>query len=145
MDIFLGGNTKERMKFMSFIKQIIIEAAHNSTALCSPDYISCRFQLLLFILLTGWTHHAPYCWGAILPQCSTTQHTLLLSRDLFLAICYLSECLLNNVVCLPLGHQCQDKSVASCWQEKWPPIGNNKQVPYYWPHHLSHFPHATLT
>lgn len=43
----------------------------------------------------------------------------------------------------PLGHQCQDKSVESCWQEKWPSIGNNKQVPYYWPHHLSQFPQAT--
>lgn len=97
------GEKYERMKIMQFIKQV--EATYNPIAhqlTSSPDSISCCFQLLLFILRTGWTHHAPYCLGAILPQCSTTQHILVFSRDLFLAICYLSECLLNNVVCLPL-------------------------------------------
>lgn len=45
------------------------------------------------------------CLPLLRSNATTVQHYTVhpvFSRGLFLAICYLSECLLNNVVCLPL-------------------------------------------
>lgn len=46
---------------------------------------------------------APYCSGAELTQCGPRHKRILVSsRGFCPAICYLSECLLNNTVCPPL-------------------------------------------
>lgn len=55
---------------MQFIKQIILEAAHNTVA-----HQLTRLYFLLFsgtsIYIPNWiTRHAPYCLGAIGAQCS---------------------------------------------------------------------------
>ena len=91
------------MKRTQFIKQVILEAAHHTVA---PKLT--RLYLLLFSVTSIYTANRTNSPCPLLLRsntttvCSTTQHILVFSRDLFLAICYLSECLLNNVVCLPL-------------------------------------------
>lgn len=129
---------------MQFINQIISEDAHNPIALqfpSSPGYF------LLFSVTSVYTSTLINSVCPLLLRNRTatvwhsTTHPGILSR--FLSGHMLSFRMLVEQHCLsPLGHQCQSKSVESCWQEKRPSIGNNKQVPYCWPYHLSWFPHG---
>lgn len=112
-----------REKLMQFMKQIISEEAHNPVATDLPSSwdISCCFHYVLFILLPWKTHLAPYCLGAELAQCGTTPHILVPSWGFSLAICFLSECLLNNSVCLPL--------VTNARVNLWTPAGRRNGLP----------------
>lgn len=108
---------------MQCIKQTISEEAPNPVAMDLPSSrdISCCFHYVLFILLPWKAHLAPYCLGAELAQCGTTQHILVPSRGFRLAICFLSECLLNNSVCLPL--------VTNARVNLWTPAGRRNGLP----------------